>query len=149
VGVDESPIESIKAKANIVTERDFKSRFPTKNIPRKDKEEFNRTFLCRRGCDTGSTTYTEEFNWNDLDHNSAEHVENLLEKLKSETVSRKRGRQPGFKLKRKKEDYINEEEEEEYDDVVRTPRKKQKHSTVTTPRKPRTPSKLLTPSHKR
>jgi origin recognition complex subunit 1 len=150
VGIDESPIEAIKCKAIILTEKAFNSRFPAKKISRQDKEEYNRTFICRRGCNTGTTTYTEELNWDEIEHKTDEDIEKLIQKLTSETVSRKRGRKPGFKVvKRKKEDYLSEEDEDFEDDIIKTPRKKQKHSAITTPRKPKTPTKLLTPSHKR
>jgi origin recognition complex subunit 1 len=151
VGFDESPIESIKTKATILTESAFTARYPSKKIPRKAKEEYGKTFICRRGCNLGTTTYTEEFNWEHIKHTTEEDVLELWERLKSETKSR-RGRKPGQKVaKRKREDYISDVEagDNYHDDVIETPRKKNKHSTVSTPRKPRTPSKLLTPSHKR
>ncbi len=59
------------------------------------------------------------------------------------------------KAKRKRETRKEEDDGEftgghiHEDELLKTPRKKQKTSAVSTPRKQRTPSKLLTPSHKR
>lgn len=91
-----------------------------------------------------STTYTEEFSWNDIAHDTEDDVIQLIEKLQSETKATRKPRSE--KRKREDDDF---EARDEADEEFGTPRKKHKTSTMTTPRKSRTPSKLLTPSHKR
>ena len=115
------------------------------------KEELSKTFVCRRCCNLGTTTYTDEFDWNDIEHNTEEDIDELLARFELETESKKRkNRKP---VKRKREEYEDEGAEEDYDidgdGVMGTPRKKKKNSAAITPQKPRISSKLLTPSHKR
>ncbi len=128
-----------------MSEHVFNERYPTGKIPRKSKD-FGRTFICRRGCDTQSATYTEEFIWEDLQRRTAGDIEELVNWLDSVTQSTKKRKTR--KRTKADDDFtggpINDEELE-----LETPRKKQKHSAVSTPRKVQTPSKLLTPSHKR
>jgi origin recognition complex subunit 1 len=139
---DFAPLESINGKANILSEMVFSARYPTGKIPKKSSA-FGKTFVCRRGCNTRTATYTEEFIWEDIFHGMEEDVEQLSERLKTETMAT---RKASARKRRKPElDF----EVSGAEDEVKTPRKKQKFSSNSTPKKPRTPSKLLTPSHKR
>lgn len=142
-GTDDNSLDAIKGSAVIMSEDVFKKKYPTGKIPKKLKDK---TFICRRGCNTQSATYTEEFIWEDLQHCTLEDMEDLVQWIESGTQATKR-RKSG-KRTRADDDFsggpIDDEELEQ-----ETPRKKQKHSNVSTPRKVRTPSKLLTPSHKR
>lgn len=141
--MDESPLESIIDKATILSETAFLAKFPSGKISRKSRD-YGNTFLCRRGCHTGTTTYTDEFSWDDIAHSTHEEVLQLTERLVSETKARRKKRAP----KRTREDSFVDDELAA-DEEFGTPRKRQKNSLVSTPKKPRTPSKLLTPSHKR
>ncbi|RDL42026.1 p-loop containing nucleoside triphosphate hydrolase [Venustampulla echinocandica] len=142
-GMDESPLDSIIGEATILSEKAFMARFPSGKIPRKSRD-FGNTYLCRRGCHTGTTTYTDEFSWDDIAHGTHEEVLQLTERLESETKPRRKKRGP----KRTREGSFVDDELAA-DEGFGTPRKKQKTSLISTPKKPRTPSKLLTPSHKR
>ena len=120
----------------------FNRKYPTGKIPKRSKD-YGKTFICRRGCNTKTTTYTEEFIWEDIYHGTEADVEELIQRLQAETTAtRKRSK----KRMRVEADFKDEDVEDEEDQTLR---KKQKTSAVSTPRKPRTPSKLLTPSHKR
>jgi origin recognition complex subunit 1 len=136
-------LDSIIDKATILTEKDFNARFPKGTIPKRSKD-YGKIFVCRRACNLKSTTYTEEFSWNDIAHDTEDDVIQLIEKLQSETKATRKPRSE--KRKREDDDF---EARDEADEEFGTPRKKHKTSTMTTPRKSRTPSKLLTPSHKR
>jgi origin recognition complex subunit 1 len=126
-----------------MSEKAFKAKYPTGKIPKRSKA-YGKTFICRRGCNTRTTTYTEEFIWEDIFHGTEDDVEELRARLKAETTAtRRRGAKKHVKVELDFEQSAGEDEE------LETPRKKQKFSTTSTPRKPRTPSKLLTPSHKR
>ena len=135
-------MDSIDGKAIVLSQADFLARHPTGKIPRKSKE-YAKTFVCRRGCNTRTSTYTQEFKWEDIHHGTEEEVQLLIDRLESDTGSKKKRPQKRIK---EEEDFAGNFGD---DDEVETPRKKQKTSAVSTPRKVRTPSKLLTPSHRR
>ncbi|TVY37714.1 Origin recognition complex subunit [Lachnellula subtilissima] len=142
-GWDESPLESIIEKATILTESEFAAKFPKGTIPRKSVY-FGKVFVCRRGCNLKSTTYSEEFSWKDIAHDTEDDVIRLVERLEYETKATKKPR-----LDKRKRGDDEFDFKDKAGDEPGTPRKKHKTFTVSTPRKPRTPSKLLTPSHKR
>jgi origin recognition complex subunit 1 len=125
-----------------MSDKAFYSRYPSGKIPRKSKE-YGKTFICRRGCNTRTTTYTEEFTWEEIFHGTEEDVTALIDLLKSDTRA----------TRKRRKDARNTDEDGFQDDGAGeepiTPRKRQKTSITSTPRKPRTPSKLVTPGHKR
>lgn len=126
-----------------MSEKLFNTKYPTGKIPKKSSS-FGKTFICRRGCNTRTATYTEEFLWEDIFHGTEEDVALLIERVKAETTAtRKKSSKKRTKLE------LDFEASDGEGNDLETPRKKQKFSTVSTPKKPRTPSKLLTPSHKR
>ncbi|KAL2063001.1 hypothetical protein VTL71DRAFT_6073 [Oculimacula yallundae] len=143
---DVNPLESINGTAYLMSESVFNKSYPTGKIPKRSKEH-GKTFVCRRGCDTRTAKYTDEFTWEDIQHGNEVQVSDLLVRIESETKSTKK-RKYQKRTTRADEDFkgnfIDEDELETH-----TPRKKQKFSSISTPKKPRTPSKLLTPSHKR
>lgn len=130
-----------------MSETAFRAKYPKATIPRKDKG-YGKTNICRRGINTKTTTYTDEFLWEDMKHGDEEEVQQLLEFLQVATKGTR---------KRKYEKRITADEDftgkildiDELEVEPGTPRKRKKTSAVSTPRKPKTPSKLLTPSHKR
>jgi origin recognition complex subunit 1 len=128
-----------------MSEKAFNSKYPSGKIPRKSKD-FGKTFICRRGCNTRAATYTPEFKWEDIQHETEEDMNQLIERIESGTQPTKKRK---IEKRTKADDdfkggYVDEEEME-----LETPKKIRKHSAVSTPRKIQTPSKLLTPSHKR
>ncbi|KAL5315572.1 hypothetical protein ACEPPN_016440 [Leptodophora sp. 'Broadleaf-Isolate-01'] len=142
---DINPLESINGTAYIMSEKAFNKKYPTGKIPKRSRE-YGKTFICRRGCDTRTAKYTDEFIWEDIQHGSEDQVNDLLVRIESETKPTKKRK---YQKRTKGDDdfkggFVDEDELETH-----TPRKKQKFSMVSTPKKPRTPSKLLTPSHKR
>lgn len=71
----------------------FRSRFPTGKIPKSSKDH-GKVFICRRGCNTRTATYTEEFTWDDIYRGSQEDVYALIERIQKETkATRKRKRE--------------------------------------------------------
>ncbi|KAI9644476.1 Origin recognition complex, subunit 1 [Ciborinia camelliae] len=149
---DTISLATINGVATILSEEAFKAKFPTGKIPRNRKEN-GKTFICRRGLHSKSVTYTDEFIWEDVYHNTEESVEQLIEKIDNSIPNNKR-KKPLLSRKNHEEDddasAASEQNDSEVDEeILATPRKKQKTTKAVTPRKPRTPSKLLTPSHKR
>ncbi|KAG8412440.1 Origin recognition complex, subunit 1 [Metarhizium acridum] len=62
---DINPLASINGKAKVMSLEAFLSKYPSGKIPRQSKE-YGKTFVCRRGCNTRTATYTEEFNWEEM-----------------------------------------------------------------------------------
>ncbi|CAL3968787.1 hypothetical protein PZA11_004773 [Diplocarpon coronariae] len=141
---DINPLTSINGTAYLMSEIAYNKKYPTGKVPKKSRE-YGKTFICRRGCNTRTATYTDEFVWETVKHGNPEEVSELHDRIELETKSTRRRRKA---FKRAIEDDGFEESRDE-DGKLQTPRKKQKFSSITTPRKPRTPSKLLTPSHKK
>ncbi|KAL8953064.1 MAG: hypothetical protein Q9222_001057 [Ikaeria aurantiellina] len=143
---DMNPLASINGKAIIVSTEVFKAKYPSGRVPRSSKDH-GKIFVCRRGCNTRTATYTDEFIWEKVYH-GAEDLLDLIDYVKSQTkATRKRRRDlddPAF-------DYDPTHDASAAE--PRTPSKKAKFSTpTTTPSKTpkHTPSKqYLTPSHKR
>lgn len=143
--MDIGPLESINGAATIMSRADFTEKFPKGQIPRRS-QEFGTTFFCRTACNIRTATYSGEFTWGEDALDTEEEVAQFAERIEAKTGSIK---QKKIEKRKRKDEFIDDEFDE--DEVVDkgTPRKKQKTSNVSTPRKPRTPSKLLTPSHKR
>ncbi|KAL3420755.1 ATPase [Phlyctema vagabunda] len=141
--IDVSSLDSISGRATILSTKVFEAQFPTGQIPRKSSA-YGKTYMCRRGCNTRTTTYTAEFDWEERYRGTEEDKDALLQWLKEETKATKRKR-----VARPREEDDGFVVEDDFDEkLLQTPRKKYKTSAMT-PSKTRTPSKLLTPSHKR
>lgn len=130
----------------MMSEKAFNSKYPNGKIPRKAKG-YGKTFVCRRGCNARTSTYTEEFKWEDVYDGTEESLCKLRERLENDTTATRRKRPQKRKIA---DDEFAGVDVADSDLEQETPRKKQKFSSAaSTPRKIRTPSKLLTPSHKR
>lgn len=132
----------------------FLREFPSGKVPRSSPA-YNRTFVCRRGCNVRTTTYTPEFTWEDIFSGCLEDIPKLVRLVQAGTKSTRK--QPKSKevtddtatehtpsKKRLRDIPEDEETEDDYDEIsvssehgvsskVRTPRKKQKTSRVATP----------------
>ncbi|KAG5980031.1 hypothetical protein E4U55_004464 [Claviceps digitariae] len=62
---DINPLASINGKAKVSSLESFLSAYPSGKIARNSKD-YGKTFICRRGCNTRTATYTDEFVWEDL-----------------------------------------------------------------------------------
>ncbi|KKA30189.1 hypothetical protein TD95_001900 [Thielaviopsis punctulata] len=62
---DINPLGSISGKANIMSEASFRKAFPGGKVPR-NSPHFGKTFICKRACNMRTTTYTEEFVWENM-----------------------------------------------------------------------------------
>ncbi|KAK4693424.1 origin recognition complex subunit 1, partial [Lecanoromycetidae sp. Uapishka_2] len=142
---DLNPLSSINGRASVVSQKTFESKYPSGRVPRSSKD-YGKIFICRRGCNTRTATYTDEFAWEDI-YQSADDILDLIERVQSQTKAtrkRKRSADAG-------EDELFEWEPTDQLDEPKTPRKKQKFSQACTPtsKTKRTPQKFVTPSHKR
>jgi origin recognition complex subunit 1 len=107
-------------------------------------------FICRMGCNTRTTTYTNEFVWEDV-YKGEENLGDLIHLVQSQTKATRK-RQAG-EAKPKREDKEDIDFIDHDDDEPRTPKKRRKNiefDAVTPKSKHKaTPSKFLTPTHKR
>lgn len=133
-----------------MSQQAFMNEFPTGKVPRKSKE-YGKVFVCRRGCNTRTCTYTEEFIWEDIYH-CREDLEALQERLQKETKATRK-KKPA-KDESPERDYKFEadpEAEGEYaPGVYRTPKKARIRDAVTpSSRHKKTGNKPATPSSHR
>ena len=143
---DINPLTSINGKATIFSAQTFQSKFPSGRVPRSSKD-YGKVFICRRGCNTRTATYTAEFDWGEV-YQSSDDILPLIERIQSQTKATR---------KRKRAIPNDEDPAEDWDPLAavplspKTPSKRQKFSHASTPtsKTKRTPTKFITPTHKR
>ncbi|KAI1459433.1 P-loop containing nucleoside triphosphate hydrolase protein [Annulohypoxylon moriforme] len=136
---DVNPLASINGRALVMSQPEFLRKYPNGKVPRSSPG-YNKTFVCRRGCNTRTSTYTEEFVWEDV-YSGKEDIDDLLELVQSKTRStRKRNRKASLEA-----DYVTTRPEQDDDyhseDAV--------HRIATTPRKRQKTTRVVTPSNRR
>ncbi|KAF1837607.1 P-loop containing nucleoside triphosphate hydrolase protein [Decorospora gaudefroyi] len=144
---DDNPLASINGTAKILSVERYQELYPTG--VKKSSKDHGKVFVCRRGCNTRTTTYTPEFKWEDI-YNGAEDIQSLVNLVESQTKATRRG--PGRPRKQQEDldEFVTPESEE--DGLPKTPRKRRKLNDATTPtstRKSPASRKFLTPTHKR
>ncbi|KAK2011250.1 ATPase [Colletotrichum eremochloae] len=81
---DVNPLAAINGKAIVLSYQEFFSKYPSGKVPRTSSDH-EKTFICRRGCNTRTATYTDEFVWEDVYNASEQGVFDLIEFVKSHT----------------------------------------------------------------
>lgn len=146
---DDNPLTTINGKATIVSPAEFTKRFPGGKIPRSSKD-FGKIFVCRRGCNTRTASYTEEFIWEDIFGGEETAIPALIQLVKSQTKATRKRSGPRT-TDEDAEDFVVADEED--DRALKTPKKRRKLKDVSTPTSQRTskltPKKFLTPTSKR
>jgi origin recognition complex subunit 1 len=117
---------------------------------KKSSKDHGKVFVCRRGCNTRTTTYTPEFKWEQV-YNGAEDIQSLVDLVESQTkATRKTTGRPRKQQQQDLDDFVEPDSDD--DGVPKTPRKRRKLNDATTPtstRKSPASRKFLTPTHKR
>lgn len=117
---------------------------------KKSSKDYGKVFICRRGCNTRTTTYTPEFRWEDV-YTGTDDIQALNDLVETQTKATRRG--PGRPRKQPQQDleeFVLPDSDE--DGAPKTPRKRRKLIDATTPtssRKSPASRKFLTPTHKR
>jgi origin recognition complex subunit 1 len=145
---DDNPLASINGTAKILSPDDFQRLYPTGQI-KKTSKDYGKVFVCRRGCNTRTTTYTSEFKWDNV-YKGADDIDSLVELVDSQTKATRRGVGRPKKQQHGVDDFIIPDSDDE--GVPKTPRKRRKLNEATTPtstRKSPAARKFLTPTHKR
>ncbi|KAI0172362.1 P-loop containing nucleoside triphosphate hydrolase protein [Hypoxylon sp. FL1284] len=135
---DVNPLASINGKATVVSQQRFLQQYPNGKVPRSSPGH-NKTFVCRRGCNTRTSTYTEEFVWENVYSGKEDDIADLLDLVRSGTRSTRRRRNRNDLALEADYAATHEERGDGHapDDgmsrIVNTPRKKQKTTRVVTP----------------
>ena len=95
---DLNPLSSINGKATILSPAAFNNSYPSGKVPRSSGN-YGKVFVCRRGCNTRTATYTDEFVWEDI-YKGADDVDALILRVRSQTKATR---------KRKREDILQED----------------------------------------
>ncbi|KAF2089000.1 P-loop containing nucleoside triphosphate hydrolase protein [Saccharata proteae CBS 121410] len=145
---DDNPLTTINGRAVVVSASTFFTKHPTGRVDRRSKD-YGKIFICRRGCNTRTATYTDEFVWEDI-YSGREDLIPLMDRIKAQTKATRK-RQASKRAEEDEMDgfVIGDEND---DGEPRTPKKRRKLNDATTPtskRKDLTPRKFLTPTHKR
>ncbi|KAF1972936.1 P-loop containing nucleoside triphosphate hydrolase protein [Bimuria novae-zelandiae CBS 107.79] len=143
---DENELTTINGTAKVVSHDVFKRLYPTGQV-KKSSKDYGKIFVCRRGCNTRTTTYTPEFVWEDV-YQGAKDLAFLTEMVESQTkATRKRGR--SRRDAADLDDFVAPDSDD--DGAPKTPRKRRRLIDATTPTSTRSPAarKFLTPTHKR
>ena len=98
---DINPLASINGKATILSQRAFQEKHPSGKVP-KSSGDSGKVFVCRRGCNTRTATYTEEFVWEDVFHGEKD-LSSLIARIQSQTKA--------TRTKRKRPDYDDDGDE--------------------------------------
>ena len=90
---DVNPLASINGKAVIVSQRAFLDRYPSGRVPRSSRD-YGKLFVCRRGCNTRTATYTEEFVWEDV-YRGGDDLAGLIHRIQGQTKATRKRRRKG------------------------------------------------------
>lgn len=143
VNFDDNSLSTINGKATVLSKDVFDKRYPSGKVPRGSKD-FGKVFICRRGANTRTATYTDEFIWEDV-YRGKQDLENLSELVERQTVKTCKRKA----MKSIKEHDIDDFVDDDDDDQPGTPRKRRKLAPGTlTPSKAKqlTPRKFATPT---
>lgn len=79
-----NPLATINGKATVLSLQAFLSKYPGGKVPRTS-QDYGKIFICRRGCNSRTATYTNEFIWEDVYHGTEDDVYALAELVEKET----------------------------------------------------------------
>ncbi|KAK3330869.1 P-loop containing nucleoside triphosphate hydrolase protein [Apodospora peruviana] len=143
---DVNSLVTINGKAHVMSHEVFKQKYPAGKVARKSKE-FGKVFICRRGCNTRTCTYTNEIVWEDI-YRGKEDIETLKDFVVKNTKATRRRR--AAKEESPDRDYAQEADDADDARVPRTPKKLKIRDAVTPSSKRKTPGgKAVTPSSHR
>lgn len=141
---DENPLATINGTAKVLSQEEFARQYP--NGIKRGSKDYGKVFVCRRGCNTRTTTYTPEFKWEDV-YSGYEDIAKLVEMVETQTkATRKRGR-PRKDAEADLDDFVVPDSGDE--EAPKTPRKRRKLNDAATPTSAKKDCKFMTPTHKR
>ncbi|KAI0124628.1 P-loop containing nucleoside triphosphate hydrolase protein [Xylariales sp. AK1849] len=137
---DINPLASINGKAIVLSPEKFSQTYPSGRIPR-NSPGCNKTFVCRRGCNTRTASYTNEFVWEDVYRGKEDDIATLLDFVQSGTKATRRKRRtehPSLEaafIADHDDNFDQDDKTSGYESSrhTSTPRKRQKTARVMTP----------------
>ncbi|KAK4454671.1 P-loop containing nucleoside triphosphate hydrolase protein [Podospora aff. communis PSN243] len=148
---DINALTTINGKAQIMSHAKYLAKYPTGKVPRKSPE-FGKVFVCRRGCQTRTCTYTDEFAWEDV-YRGIEDLDALKTMIQKGTKATRRKASVDEKGESPEREYKHTGADDDDDDLAkfRTPSKRTKFRDAVTPgsRRKGATSKPVTPSSHR
>jgi origin recognition complex subunit 1 len=127
----------------------FLAKYPSGKVPKRSKED-GKVFICRRGCNTRTCTYTEEFVWEEVYHGRGD-IETLHDRIRQGTKATRRRKTA--KDEPTDRDYKLEADEDREGDYApgtpRTPKRARTKDAVTPSSRRKPGSKPTTPSSHR
>jgi origin recognition complex subunit 1 len=136
---DENPLSTINGKSQVMSPQAFEKRYPHGKVPRNSKD-YGKTFVCKRGVNIRTATYTEEFIWDEV-YTAKRDMNALTDMVEAQTIKTRKRKAKARDL----DDFVAEDDE----DDPQTPRKRGKLAAGTpTSSKSRqlTPRKFTTPT---
>ena len=79
---DDNPLASINGTAKVFSLDRFQELYPTG--VKKNSKDYGKVFVCRRGCNTRTTTYTPEFKWEDV-YKDAKDIPTVVDLVETQT----------------------------------------------------------------
>lgn len=133
---DINPLASVNGKAKVMSLNSFQKAYPQGKIA-KNSKDYGKVFVCRRGCNTRTATYTDEFLWEDV-YRGVDDVQKLGELVKTGTKATRKKRQAA---RDESPDALFDdmgEDDAEWKAVKKVSTPKKPRSQPGTPRKPKT-----------
>ncbi|PHH71032.1 hypothetical protein CDD82_6777 [Ophiocordyceps australis] len=87
---DINPLASINGKARVMSPAAFFAKFPSGKVPRHHPDH-GKVFVCRRGCNTRTATYTDEFVWDDI-YTGGSDIDALIDRITRDTKASRSSR---------------------------------------------------------
>ena len=82
---------SINGSAKVMSLATFNAQYRSGALSVKSKDR-GKVFVCRRGCNTRTATYTEEFIWENV-YKGVKDIDSLIERVRAQTKLTRRRRQ--------------------------------------------------------
>jgi len=148
---DINALTTINGKAHVMSYATYMAKYPTGKVPRKSPE-YGKVFICRRGCQTRTCTYTDEFVWEDV-YRGIDDLDALKSLIQKETKATRRKSKISEKRESPERDFKLGAGDDDDDELARfrTPSKKAKFRDAVTPssRRKGLAGKPVTPSSHR
>ncbi|KAJ8612980.1 hypothetical protein MRB53_037188 [Persea americana] len=144
---DENPLDTIKGKATILSAHEFSRRYPSGRIPKTSKD-YGTTFVCRRGCNARTATYTQEFDWAETFRGPGD-IEALKERIESQTKSTRKRKATALSKSKDLDGFVIDDDDDEGALGPKTPSKRRKLNDGGTPRSKTSARQYTTPTHRR
>ncbi|KAF4549502.1 Origin recognition complex subunit 1-like protein [Elsinoe fawcettii] len=140
---DENSLATINGKATVMSYAKFQEKHPSGKISR-GSSGYGKTFVCRRGCNPRTASYTDEFVWDDV-YRGAADIDSLLSLLESQTVQTRKRKSTIKASQADLDEFVIGDGEEDG-----TPRKRRKLDVTPKNRAEKKPKPALTtPTHRR